>query len=85
MPAPQTIPIELTQAETDIVWDFVQAEYPGLTGAQVIEKLSRVGKVAIRNYVRDAMTRKRNEELMAVEVDMSSAFSDLKDPDLDPL
>lgn len=57
MPAPQTISIDLTQAETDYIWDFVQTEYPGITGPQVLSRLEKAAKEGIVTFMKEEVRR----------------------------
>ena len=57
MPAPQTISVDLNQTETDFIWDFVQTEFPNITGLQVVAKLEEAAKEGIRKYVEDMMEK----------------------------
>lgn len=74
MPAPQTISIDLTQAETDIVWNHVQTYYPGLTGQQVLNKLSKIGRDAIKDFVVSDIRRMREEESWAQQASVNEVF-----------
>lgn len=61
MPAPQTISVDLTQAETDYIWDFVQTEYPGMTGPQVLNRLEKAAKEGIVAFIKEEVRRQTRE------------------------
>ena len=56
MPAAQDVTVSLTQNQTDYIWNFVQIEFPSMTGPQVMAKLEEAALQGIRNYVSEVVT-----------------------------
>lgn len=74
MPAPVTIQVPLTQAETDYIWNFVQSEYPSLTAQQVIAILTDAGKEGIVAFVKDEVRKKMRTARQIEEDNLRDAF-----------
>lgn len=76
MPAPQTITVQLSQEETDFIWDYAQSEYPNLSGATIIRILERQAKLGIRNFIWAELWERREERDRAEEDNFRGIFID---------
>lgn len=78
MPAPQTISVDLTQDETDYIWNFVTTEYPNLTGAQVLNRLEKAAKEGIVTFIKEEVRRQNRAARDIAEQQAQNVFEGIQ-------